>query len=75
MAEAEKEWKVGQLEEEALLTLRDAATAARGEDPERHLRQLAAHGWAYRLLLRRVVVALWALAAVELARLLLELVR
>ena len=75
MAEAGEERGGGQLEEEALLTLRGAATAARGEDPERHLRQLAAHGWAYRLLLRRVVVALWALAAVELARLLLELVR
>jgi hypothetical protein len=38
---------------------------------DRHLRQLAVHGWAY----RRGVVALWALAAVELAWLLLELAR
>ncbi len=74
MAEAEREQRVGQLEE-ALLTMRGGDAAARGEDPERHLRQLAAHGWAYRRLLRRGVVALWVLAAVELARLVLELVR
>ena len=42
---------------------------------DRHLRQLAAHGWAYRRLLRRGVLALWALAAVEFGRLLLELAR
>lgn len=46
-----------------------------GPERDSHLRQLAAHGWAYRRLLRRGVVALWALAAVELARLLLELAR
>ena len=74
MAEAEEEWRVGQIEE-AVLAVRGGDAAARGEDPERHLRQLAAHGWAYRRLLRRGVVALWALAAVELARLVLELVR
>ncbi len=74
MAEAEREQRVGQLEE-ALLTMRGGDAAARGEDPERHLRQLAAHGWAYRRLLRRGVVALWVLAAVELTRLVLELVR
>jgi hypothetical protein len=75
MAEAEKQRRVGGQLEEALLTLRGGDVAVGGEDPERHLRQLVAHGWAYRRLLRRGVVALWVLAAVELARLLLELVR
>ena len=49
---------------------------ARGVDEEvrERLRTLAAHGWVYRRLLRWAVAALWALAAVELARLSVELV-
>ena len=43
------------------------------EEVRERLRTLAAHGWAYRRLLRWAVAALWALAAIEVLRLLVEL--
>ncbi len=44
-----------------------------GAELRERLRTLAAHGWAYRRLLRWAVAALWALAGIEAARLLVEL--
>jgi len=44
------------------------------EEVRERPRTLAAHGWAYRRLLRWAVAASWTLAAVELARLSVELV-
>ena len=44
------------------------------EEVRERPRTPAAHGWAYRRLLRWAVAASWVLAAVELARLSVELV-